>query len=89
MTYDELNKNSRVQFMLNGKLVQGLIIGDKHKKVVVMQNKGNNNWEPLFIPIHLLEHIEFRHAIKLFMPIYNPIMEGILNKARKGQTDGW
>jgi hypothetical protein len=89
MTSTELSKLQRVQFRLAGKLVQGLVIGDKRKKVVIMKDHGGGNWHPVFIPLDLLSHINFQLASKLFMPVYNPIMEGILEQARRGETDGW
>lgn len=89
MTSDELHKNQRVQFRLAGKLVQGLVIGDKRKRIVVMRRKGEHTWVPLSIPLDLLNHINFRFAGRPFMPIYNPIMEGILERARQGMTDDW
>ncbi len=88
MKTHELSKLQRVEFRLAGKLVQGLVVGDKRKRVVVMKDHGGD-WRPIFIPIGLLNHITFRHAYNLFMPVYNPIMEGILKQAREGRTDGW
>lgn len=89
MTSDELSKQQRVEFRLAGKLVQGLVVGDKRKRIVVMKDHGGGDWHPFFIPLDLLKHIAFQHAGKPFMPIYNPIMEGILKQAREGKTDGW
>lgn len=87
MTSDELNKYHRVQFKLNRKLIQGLVVGDKRRKIVVMRHYGGADWRPFFIPIELLTHVNFHLASKPFMPIYNPIMEGILEEARAGHTD--
>lgn len=87
MTSTELSTHHRVQFRLAGKLVQGLVIGNKRKKVVVMQHRGDGDWRPIFIPLDLLTHINFQHAFKLFMPLYNPIMEEILQQAREGKTE--
>ncbi len=89
MTSKELCKLQRVQFLLAGKLVQGLVIGDKRKKVVIMKDHGNEGWHPVHIPLDLLDHINFQHVSKLFMPIYNPIMENILEQVRRGEIDGW
>lgn len=86
MDITELHKNQRVQFRLAGKLVQGLVVGDKKRKVIIMREK-NGQWEPLAIPTTLLEHVKFETAYKLFMPIYNHTMEDILKQARAGDTD--
>ena len=88
MTSDELHKNQRVQFRLCGRLVQGLVVGDKRKRVVVMRQK-DGTWVPLSIPLDLLNHVNFQFAARPFMPIYNPVMEGILEKTRQGLTDDW
>jgi len=89
MTNRELCKGQRVQFLLAGKLVQGIVIGDKRKKVVIMREHGAGDWKPVFIPIGLLDDVVFHRASQLFMPIYNPIMEGILREARNGETGDW
>lgn len=87
MKANELSKLQRVQFVLDKKLVQGLVVGNKRKRVVIMKDHGNGDWRPVFIPIGLLDHINFQHAVKLFMPVYNPIMQNILEQAREGRID--
>lgn len=88
MTSDELTRLLKIEFRLAGKLVQGIVIGRKRKRIAIMTQK-DGGWHPVFIPLNLLDHINFQHAGKLFMPIYNPIMEGLLKKARRGETGGW
>ncbi len=90
MTNQELHKNQRVQFTLAGKLVQGLVIGDKKKKVVLMhQPKGDPDWRPMFIPVELLNDTNFQQATDLFMPVYNPVMEDLLINVRESLNDEW
>lgn len=89
MTSDELHKLQRVQFTLARQVVQGVVVGDRRKKVVVMRDHGKGDWRPLFIPLHLLQHVDFQYSGRPFMPIYNPIMEQILEQARQGFTDCW
>lgn len=88
MTTDELQKGQRVQFRLNGQLVQGVVIGDKEPTLVIMRDAHRcGDWRPLFIPLHLLDHAKFYHLDKPTMPLYNPIMEDLLRQIRQGDTE--